>query len=97
MNAREESRQNWTGSSTVESINSGSLQRIADAAELMAKNYIALQARAESAERSANYWREQYEKKVHQVRALRGVVTKLRKTRLSSNLKLSGDLPDNTR
>lgn len=37
-NQREASRENWTSHSTMESINSGSLQRIADAVEVMSKN-----------------------------------------------------------
>lgn len=40
---REASKQNWDSRNTVEDINSGSLQRIADATEKMAGNYIQLQ------------------------------------------------------
>ena len=38
-NFKELSRKRWSGNSTVENINCGSLQRIADASELMAKNW----------------------------------------------------------
>lgn len=76
---REQSRQEWTGNNTREDIDSGSLQRIADATELMARNYLELQndmifwknraekglARAEAAER--------------RITALKGVITKMKK------------------
>lgn len=39
---RESSRQNWTSSETIQDINSGLLQRITDATELMAKNHLKL-------------------------------------------------------
>lgn len=47
MNNREASRENWNttgsnGNPTTEGINSGSLQRIADASELMAKRHAEL-------------------------------------------------------
>jgi len=42
-NQREHSKQNWASGGSVEEINSGSLQRIADATEIMAQNYVTLQ------------------------------------------------------
>lgn len=43
-NPKELSRQNWNvEGSTIENINAGSLQRIADATEAMAKNYVSMQ------------------------------------------------------
>ncbi len=39
---RELSRRGWEGNGTVEHINAGSLQRIADATEKMAESYIRL-------------------------------------------------------
>ncbi len=36
---REHSKQNWISKGCLDQINAGSLQRIADATELMAKNY----------------------------------------------------------
>jgi len=38
-NLREHSKQNWRSQGCLEQINAGSLQRIADAAELIADNY----------------------------------------------------------
>jgi hypothetical protein len=40
---RESSRQNWASQGTIAEINSGSLQRIADATEIMAQNFVTLQ------------------------------------------------------
>ena len=41
-NFRQISRQEWSAADTVESINAGSLQRIADATEAMAKGHVEL-------------------------------------------------------
>ena len=74
---RELSLQNWTPDvATVERINAGSLQRIADAAEKMASSYLALQKDRdyykrmyEGAQASAKAWKQSHT-------ALKGVVTK---------------------
>lgn len=42
-NQREASRREWRSTGTVVDINSGSLQRIADATEIMARNFVQLQ------------------------------------------------------
>jgi hypothetical protein len=42
-NFRDLSKQGWEGNGTTENINIGSLQRIADAIEAMAQNFIELQ------------------------------------------------------
>lgn len=64
---------------TYEMINAGSLQRIADATELMAKNHDDLIRRAQFLEESRNNWRSQAEASQRQVNALKGVITKLKK------------------
>lgn len=64
---------------TVEEINTGSLQRIADAAEKMAKNYTDLQDELEKMTKSKNYWRDQAEYKTRQIFALKGHITRLKK------------------
>lgn len=76
---RDSSRENWNTQRTVEHINAGSLQRIADACELMAKNYAALID-------ERNCWKrwhdEEQERRIALERknaALRGVITKLKK------------------
>ena len=45
MNQREASKKDWSSTNTVVDINSGSLQRIADACEKMATNVVYLQDR----------------------------------------------------
>lgn len=61
---------------SLECINTGSLQRIADATEKMASNYIAL-------ENDRNYYKRRYEEKqsecermARRIFALKGVITK---------------------
>jgi hypothetical protein len=75
---REQSKKDWTGQSTIEAINSGSLQRIADATEKMAQSYTDM-------ERSRNYFKGLYEERKSSIMllrrsdaALRGVITKLK-------------------
>ncbi len=71
MNAREASKQNWTASGTIESINQGSLQRIADACELMAQGHAKL---ISYRDRYEKWWREERAKRI----ALEATVTGLR-------------------
>lgn len=78
-NQREHSKQNWASRGSTEDINSGSLQRIADACEIMAQNYVALQNRVKCLEESNElHWQERH-KKDRQISALKGVITKLKK------------------
>ena len=75
---RKLSKKTWIGDGTLELINAGSLQRIADATELMATNYTRLQAdlefyKALAAERDdtiGRIWRS--------LAAQKGQVTRLR-------------------
>lgn len=87
MNHKEASRSTWstqTGiSASMDEIKSGSLQRIADACELMANNHAQLIADRDMYER---WYRE--EQKYRQglefkVRSLRGVITKLKRQRVT--------------
>lgn len=64
---------------TIEAINAGSLQRIADAQELMAKNHSDLVGERDRAKANAAYWRQQADLSAGSIRALKGVVTKLKK------------------
>ena len=77
---RELSKQEFisTVGNTNESISTGALQRIADATELMAKNYIKLQDDAAMYKRWYNESREQKEKLYRQISALKGVITELK-------------------
>lgn len=80
---RRESRREYVNKqnedATLEQINTGSLQRIADAAESMAKGYAALERRAIEAERGREYWRSEAEALKYKLRAARGVITKLKR------------------
>ena len=79
---RDESKRNYAieeSQLTLNHLNAGSLQRIADATELMAKNYLALQEEAARYKR----WYEGERKSRHELElqraALKGVITKLKK------------------
>jgi hypothetical protein len=82
MNQREASKGNYglfNTAPTLEEINSGSLQRIADAVELMAKNHAAL---LEERDRYKRRWEEELDRRAARdqtISALRGVITKLKK------------------
>lgn len=93
-NQREASKQNWTSSDTIEDINSGCLQRIADATELIAKNYTQLLKDIESHKADADKYKrlflEQLEvrsKIYKRISAYQGVITKQKKliAQLKSN------------
>lgn len=80
-NYRDESRGQWgqnTETPTIEQLTMGCMLRIADATELMAKNYAELIAERDQALRSEAYWRDLYEKCSRRRSALKGVVTKLK-------------------
>lgn len=83
MNQRDASRQNWNCRNTVEDINSGCLQRIADATEKMASNYTALQNDRDMYKRWYNQHREEKEGLYRKISALKGVITKLKKASLN--------------
>jgi valyl-tRNA synthetase len=76
---RDTSRKVWSSNDTLEAINAGSLQRIDDATEAMAKNHIALENQVKELEASRDYWRERYDLQERITRAQKGLVTKLRK------------------
>jgi len=76
---KDASRTNWESQNSTEHINAGSLQRIADAAELMAKNHAELVSERDRAIQSVTFWKEQAEQIARSNRALRGVITKLKK------------------
>lgn len=78
---KDNSRGTWTGLGTIEHINAGSLQRIADATEKIAVNYDDLLRDKKSAEESRDYWRGQAERGRRQISALRGVITRMKRAR----------------
>ncbi len=71
MNTREASKQNWVSDLSFESTNTGSLQRIADACELMAQGHAKL---ISDRDRYEKWWREERAKRI----ALEATVTGLR-------------------
>ncbi len=75
---RDVSRQDWQGNNTLADINAGSLQRIADACELMAKNYKQL---VDERDRYKLWYENNVAENRRMVRtigALRGVITRLK-------------------
>lgn len=76
---RERSKQNWDGDANLNDINGGSLQRIADACELMAKRYSDL---IDERDRYKRYYEDgsaRLLKAERKAAALRGVITRLKK------------------
>lgn len=78
-NQREHSKMNWASSGQIEEINAGSLQRIADATEKMAQNYISLQADRDLYKRWYNEAWEEKAKIYRRISALQGVITRMKK------------------
>lgn len=76
---REESKRNWTFDGGTEQINAGSLQRIADATELMAKNHRELLQSRDRYKLWYEEWRAEARRFELSNSALRGVITKLKK------------------
>ncbi len=76
---RESSRKEWASGSTLEEINSGSLQRIADATEKMAASYDRIRNDRDMYKRWYESNRDRSERLERRISALRGVVTKLKK------------------
>ena len=76
---REASRKQWTSNSSVEHINCGSLQRIADALEKVAINYDLLLTSKKWAEESRDRYRKDLESERRRTAALRGVIAKMKK------------------
>lgn len=85
---REESRANWgvttDGNPTIEQINCGAILRIADAAELMAKNHAQLVADRDRFERWHLQGNAALETERRRNAALRGIVKKLKAQRIDA-------------
>lgn len=75
---RESSRAGWTSARTVEHINAGSLQRIADATELMARRHLDLIRERDDYERRYKAAIERELALERKLSAARGQITKLR-------------------
>jgi predicted DNA-binding ArsR family transcriptional regulator len=77
-NFRDLSRDGWIGKGTMENINAGSLQRIADATETIAKSY-------DQMRENRDYWKKRCEDEMAcskrlaaSNRALRGVIKRVK-------------------
>lgn len=71
MTSRGASKSDWSSDLSIESVNQGSLQRIADACELMAQGHAKL---ISDRDRYEKWWREERVKRI----ALEATVTGLR-------------------
>jgi len=83
MNQREASKQNWRLFSsnnipTVEEINAGSLQRIADATELMASKYIQMEIDLSWYKKHFGERGDELKKRDKLISSLRGVITRMK-------------------
>lgn len=81
---KDQSRGNWHNeknqtSATFEQINTGSLQRIADATEAIAKYHVKLIKDRDMYEKLYKEYFSFYQKECKRTAALRGVITKLKK------------------
>jgi hypothetical protein len=75
----EQSRKEWVSKDTAEDIKLGCLQRIADASEKMASNYIQLQKDYIHLKECLERYKDFMNKQSRTIIALRGHITKLKK------------------
>lgn len=81
---REHSKKDWTGDPTLQGINAGSLQRIADATEVMAQRYNELIADRDRYKRwhaEEKWLRQSMERRLS---AAKGQITKLKRAALKA-------------
>jgi len=76
---------NYKGEGTLENINTGTLQRIADATEKMASNYTFLQNERDKYERWFKGERAENARLYRRIAALQGVITHAKKKALTTN------------
>ena len=76
---RESSKKEWTSVDNIEHINTGSLQRIADAVEKMATNHLELIRDRDKFERWYRNTVVERDAAMRSNAALRGVITKLKR------------------
>ena len=75
---REQGKRDWTANESIPHIQTGALQRIADACELMAKNHVELIAERDKYKRWYEGERAGNNKARHREAALRGIIKKLK-------------------
>jgi hypothetical protein len=76
---RDASKENWTSNGSIEHINAGSLQRIADAMEKVALNYDRIITEKRWAEEARDRYMKRLETERHRTAALRGVIRRMKK------------------
>lgn len=78
---RDSSRGHWLSNTSTDHVNAGSLQRIADATEKMATNWVSITADRDQLKRRCDYLKSETDRLARRISALRGVVTRMRKAR----------------
>lgn len=78
---REDSKKHWTSNTSVEHINAGSLQRIADAMELSCKNREQLERDYAYMRKARDSERACSERLARSNAALRGVIKRMKKAK----------------
>lgn len=76
---REASERNWASDNTLEHINAGYLQRIADACEKMCLDREKLERDYKYMRENRDYYRRLSESQKRSAASLKGVITKLKK------------------
>lgn len=81
---KEDSRQPWgydgdKRTSTLEEVNTGCLQRIADATEVMAKNYLQMQSDLNYYKKRSEDLQKRVESRDNTIKSLKGHITRLKK------------------
>jgi hypothetical protein len=76
---RDASRNNWISNGSVDHIDSGSLQRIADACEKMAASYDRMRESRDRYERMYKQMCDSVENRDRTIGALRGVITRMKR------------------
>jgi uncharacterized protein Yka (UPF0111/DUF47 family) len=79
VNQREASRKEWTSKDNFDGINSGSLQRIADACEKMAASYDQMRESRDRYEQMYERMRDSVDNRDRTIAALRGVITRMKR------------------
>lgn len=75
---RDDSKGQWTSEHSLSAISAGSLQRIADAAEAMARNHNDLLREVEQLKGLVEYWSDEATGRARTIAGLRGYIARLK-------------------
>lgn len=82
-NYRQESRSQWgtetSGNITLDQVKAGAILRIADASEVMAKNFLDLQGEIQSLRESRDSYQKMWLRAERRISALKGALTRAKK------------------